>query len=300
MKVAITGSSGLIGSALQARLRDEGHQVVRLVRRPPEGPDQVQWDPAAGRLDSSTLTDVHAAVNLAGVGIGDRRWNRQHQEAARRSRIDATTTLSRAIAEAGVPVLISGSAVGWYGDTGDREVDESAPAGTGFLPQLCTAWEGATAPAREAGTRVAFTRTGLVLAPGGGMMSRVRPLFAMGAGGRLGSGRQYWPWISLADEVAAILFLLTAPVSGPVNLTGPVPVTNAEFTHTLSRLMHRPAVFPVPATALRVALGGFADEGVLVSQRVVPRVLEREGFAFTHPTLDRALQWALHPDDRAA
>lgn len=296
MKVAITGSSGLIGSALRARLRADGHRVLRLVRRPAEAPDEIRWDPAAGRLDAANLSDVDAAVNLAGVGIGDRRWNAEHKQAVRQSRIDATTTLSRAIAEAGIPVLISGSAVGWYGDTGDREVDESAPAGTGFLPQLCTDWEGATAPAVESGARVAFLRSGLVLSPSGGMMGRVRPLFALGLGGRLGSGRQYWPWISLADEIAAILFLLTAPVSGPVDLTGPVPVTNAEFTHTLARLMHRPAVLPVPATALRMALGAFADEGVLVSQRVVPRVLEREGFTFTHSTLDSALEWALRPE----
>lgn len=292
MKIAISGSSGLIGTALRARLLADGHEVLRLVRRPAQGSDELRWDPAAGRLDPEALAGVDAAVNLAGAGIGNRRWSRQHLQAVRSSRIDATRTLARAVAAAGVPVLVSASAVGWYGDTGDHEVDETAPAGTGVLPELCTAWENSTTDATDAGARVAVIRSGLVLAPHGGVLARLRPLFAAGLGGRLGSGRQFWPWISLADEVAAIVYLLTRTIAGPVNLTGPLPVTNAEFTRTLAATLHRPALLPAPAAALRLALGGFADEGVLVSQRVVPRVLEREGFAFTHATVDEALTWA--------
>lgn len=190
-------------------------------------------------------------------------------------------------------MLASASAAGFYGDTGTREVGEDEPAGTGFLADVCRQWEDATRPAATVGTRVTHLRTGLVLAPHGGMMGRIKPLFAIGAGGKLGSGSQYWPWISLADEIAAIEFLLNRPIGGPVNLTGPAPVTNAEFTRTLGRLMHRPTVASVPAVALRAVLGGFADSGVLVSQRVVPEVLLRDGFEFRHRSVDEALRWAL-------
>jgi uncharacterized protein (TIGR01777 family) len=189
-------------------------------------------------------------------------------------------------------VLLSASAVGWYGDTGEHEVDETAPAGTGFLADLCRSWEAATEPARGAGTRVVTFRTGLILARRGGLMSRMKPLFSFGVGGRLGSGNQYWPWISLLDEVAALRFLLDHDLSGPVNLTGPVPVTNAQFTQTLAGILHRPAALPVPAIALRAAIGEFADEGILIGQRAVPSVLSRAGFEHQHNTLEQALAWA--------
>ncbi|MEU2350842.1 TIGR01777 family oxidoreductase [Modestobacter sp. NPDC049651] len=298
MKVAVTGSSGLIGSALVPALQADGHEVLRLVRRTPRTADEHRWDPAHRRVDPALLADVDAVVNLAGVGLGDRRWTRRYQQEILASRVDSTATISQGLADAAAAdpdrprVLLSGSAVGWYGDTGERPVDERDPSGAGFLAEVCRQWEGATAPARDAGVRVTLLRTGLVLARGG-LMSRIRPLFQAGLGGRLGTGRQYWPWISLTDEVDAIRFLLTAGLSGPVDLTGPAPVTNAEFTAVLARLVHRPAVLPVPAPALRLVLGGFADEGVLAGQRALPTALTAAGFRHTHADLESALRAAL-------
>jgi hypothetical protein len=301
MKVAVTGSSGLIGTALVPALRADGHEVLRLVRRTPRTTDEHRWSPPHRRIDPSVLADVDAVVNLAGVGIGDHRWTAAYRREVLASRVDSTATVSQALADAartdpGRPrVLLSGSAVGFYGDTGDRPVDESAPAGDGFLAQVCAQWEAATAPAAAAGVRVALLRTGLVLGRGG-MMSRIRPLFQFGLGGKLGSGDQYWPWISLRDEVDAIRFLLTGDLSGPVNLTGPDPVTNAEFTQTLGRLVHRPAVLPVPRFALSAVLGGFAEEGVLAGQRAVPAALTAAGFRHTDRDLESALRTALSTD----
>ena len=298
MKVAVTGSSGLIGSALVPALQADGHEVLRLVRRTPRTAEEHRWDPAHRRIDPALLRDVDAVVNLAGVGLGDRRWTRRYQQEILASRVDSTATISQGLAEAVSAdpdrprVLLSGSAVGFYGDTGDRVVDERDPAGAGFLADVCRQWEAATAPARDAGVRVALLRTGLVLARGG-LMTRIRPLFQAGLGGRLGSGRQYWPWISLTDEVDAIRFLLTAGLSGPVDLTGPAPVTNAEFTTVLARLVRRPAVVPVPAPALRLVLGDFADEGVLAGQRALPAALSDAGFRHTHADLESALRAAL-------
>lgn len=293
MRIAITGSSGLIGTALRLRFAADSHQIVRIARREP-GPGDVRWDPAAGDLDPAALSGLDAVINLAGAGIGARRWTPAYRRKIYDSRISATTTLSRAIAAADVPprVLLSASAVGWYGETGDQITDEDAKQGSGFLADLCADWEAATEPAATAGVRVATLRSGLVLAPHGGVLGRIRPLFAIGAGGRLGSGRQYWPWISLLDELEAIGFLLDHDIAGPVNLTGPDPVTNAEFTRTLGAVLHRPTLLPVPAFALRATLGGFADEGVLISQRVVPTVLTEAGFTHTHRTLEQALRWA--------
>ena len=298
MKVAVTGSSGLIGSALVPALQADGHQVLRLVRRTPRTADEHRWDPSHHQLDPTLLRDVDAVVNLAGVGIGDRRWTRRYRQEVLASRIDSTATISEGLAEAAADdpdrprVLLSGSAVGFYGDTGKRPVDERDPAGAGFLADVCRQWEGATSLAQDAGVRVALLRTGLVLARGG-LMKRIRPLFQAGLGGRLGSGQQYWPWISLTDEVDAIRFLLTSGVSGPVDLTGPEPVTNAEFTAVLARLVHRPAVLPVPPVALRLALGNFAQEGVLAGQRALPQALTDAGFRHTHPDLESALRAAL-------
>lgn len=299
MKVAVTGSSGLIGSRLVPALHADGHDVLRLVRRTPRTAEEHRWAPQHQRLDPVLLADVDAVVNLAGVGIGERRWTARHKANVLASRLDATTTISRALADAAAAepnrarVLLSASAVGIYGDTGDRVVDESAPAGDDFLARVCVQWEAATAAAAEAGVRVATLRSGLVLGPGG-LLGRMAPLFRLGLGGPLGSGRQYWPWIALDDEVAAIRFLLAAPVSGPVNLTAPEPVTNAAFTDALAGVLHRPARLRVPAPALSLALGEFARVGVLAGQRAVPARLTEAGFAFTRPNLEDALRAALH------
>ncbi len=294
MKIAITGSSGLIGTALREQLSADGHQIFRVVRRAPRSDAEIGWNPMGGQLNPETLSGLDAVIHLAGIGIGDRRWSPERKAAIRESRVRGTTTISTAIAAATSPprVLLSASAVGWYGDTGDHTVDETTPAGTGFLADLCRSWEAATEPARGAGTRVATFRSGLVLSRRGGVMSRLKPLFSLGVGGRLGSGNQYWPWISLVDEVAAIRFLLEHDISGPVNLTGPVPVTNAEFTRTLAKVLRRPAVLPVPGIALRTVLGEFADETILIGQRAVPAVLSRAGFEHQHNTVEQALRWA--------
>jgi uncharacterized protein (TIGR01777 family) len=298
MKVAVTGSSGLIGPELVRSLTEDGHEVLRLVRRTPRTADEHRWEPAHHRIPPGLLDDVDAVVNLAGVGVADRRWSATRKREVLASRVDSTTTVSRALAQAvgDAPgrdrVLLSASAVGWYGDTGDRVVDETAPAGEDFLAGVCVQWEAATGPAVAAGVRVATLRTGLVLARGG-LLGKLRPLFRLGLGGKLGNGRQYMPWISLRDEVDAIRFLLTHPVSGPVNLTAPEPVTNAEFTATLAAVTHRPGVLTVPAPAMRLALGELARVGVLAGQRAVPTVLQGAGFTYTHPDLRSALQAAV-------
>jgi uncharacterized protein (TIGR01777 family) len=232
-------------------------------------------------------------VCLSGAGIGDHRWTDSYKDTLLRSRIDSVGTLARAVAHAsGVRVFVSASAVGYYGDTGDREVDESDGPGEGFLAGLCVHWEAATEPAEQAGVRVAHLRSGLVLAPDGGMLARLRPIVRVGAAGRLGTGRQFMPWISLADEVRAIRFVLDGDLSGPVNLTGPAPARNAEFVHTLATLLHRPAIVPAPAFALRVALGEFASD-LLGGQRALPAKLAAAGFQHEHSDLATALTWAL-------
>jgi hypothetical protein len=294
MRIAISGASGLIGSALVRSLRENDHSVLRLVRPAPRAEDELGWDPAARRLDPSALDDVDAVVNLSGAGVGDRRWTAAYKRKLVASRLDTTETLAAAMAgaEPRPRVLLSASGVNWYGDTGTTVVDETAPKGTGFLAELVREWEGATAVAKAAGVRVVHLRTGPVLSPSGGLLAPVIPLFKAGLGGRLGSGEQYLPWISLADEVAAIRFLLEAgDITGAVNLTAPAPVTNAEFTKVLADVLHRPAVLPVPAFALRIALDGFADEGALISLRVVPRVLLDHGFTFRHEDVESALRW---------
>lgn len=294
MKVALTGASGLIGSALVPELQAAGHQVIRLVRRPTRAADEVRWDPAERRLDPAALSDVDGVVHLAGAGVGDRRWSAKRRALILDSRVDATTTIATALAEAEPRprVLVSASGIHWYGETGDREVTEADPAGSGFLPDVVVRWEAATAAARDAGIRVALCRTSLVLSPKGGIMGRLLPLFKLGLGGKLGRGQHYWPWISLADEVAALRFLLEHDIAGPVNLAGPEQVTNAEFTATLGRVLHRPTVATVPEFALKLALGAqMAEELTLMGQRVVPKVLLDNGLEFRHPTLEEAVRW---------
>lgn len=299
--VAITGASGLIGTALAQSLRSDGIRVVSLVRRPARSDDEVEWRPSEHVLDPRHLLGIDAVVNLAGAGIQDKRWTDSYKQVLLSSRVDSTGTIARAIAAAagdgGPTTLLSASAVGYYGDTGGRVVDESAPSGAGFLAEICRLWEQAAEPAVDAGARVAYLRTGLVLSRRGGLLAKLRPLFRLGLGGRLGSGRQYQPWISLADEVRAIRFAMEHDgVRGPLNLTGPEPVTNREFTKALARAARRPAWAVAPAPALRLLLGSLADEGVLIGQRAVPAALLRHGFAFEHVTLDEALRWAFGRD----
>jgi uncharacterized protein (TIGR01777 family) len=293
LKVAVAGSSGVIGSALVAALRSADHRVVRIVRRAAAHRDELYWNPDSGDFDPAGLDGVDAVVNLCGVGVGDKRWSGAFKQSLRDSRIDPTEVISAAVVRAGVPTLINASAVGYYGDTGSRIVDETASAGTGFLAQLCVDWEAATAPAADAGVRVVLARTGLVLSPGGGLLSKLKPLFSLGLGARLAAGRQYMPWISLEDEVRALLFAIRrSELTGPVNFTGPAPVSNAEFTAALARALNRPAPFLVPGFALKTLLGEFAEEGLLGGQRTVPAALERAGFVFHHNTIGEALGYA--------
>ncbi len=291
--IAIAGSSGLIGSALVSALRAADHRVLRIVRRAPANADELRWDPEDGEFDVGALHGVDAVVNLCGINIGQRRWSGAFKQNLRDSRITPTEVLSAAVADAGVPVLVNASAVGYYGHTGTRTVDETDPAGTGFMAQLCQDWEAATAPATQAGARVVLARSGLVLARTGGALGRLRPLFSLGLGARLGNGRQYMSWISLADEVRALRFAISgAALSGPVNLTGPAPVTNAEFTAALGRAVNRPTPLMLPGFAVRAALGEFADEGLLAGQRAIPAALEAADFRFHHNTIGEALGYA--------
>lgn len=291
--IAIAGSSGLIGSALVTALRTADHRVLRIVRRAPANGTELHWDPDSGEFDAGALRGVDAVVNLCGINVGQRRWSGAFKQNLRDSRITPTEVLSAAVAEAGVGVLVNASAVGFYGDTKDRAVDESGSVGTGFLAQLCHDWEAATAAAVQAGTRVVLARTGLVLAASGGALRRLRPLFSVGLGARLGNGRQYMSWISLEDEVRALQFVLShTGLSGPVNLTGPAPVTNAEFTAALGRAVNRRTPLMLPGFAVRAALGEFAEEGLLWGQRVIPAALERAGFQFHHKTIGEALRYA--------
>ncbi|MET4643671.1 TIGR01777 family oxidoreductase [Streptomyces sp. NBC_01724] len=294
-RIAVTGSTGLIGTALVRSLRVDGHEVVRLVRRPARAGDEVEWDPKRGYVDGAGLVGCDAVVHLAGAGVGDHRWTEAYKQEIRDSRVLGTEAIAQAVASLDVPpkVLLSGSAIGYYGDTGDRAVDESAPHGEGFLPSVCVEWEAAAAPAEEAGVRTVFARTGLVVGREGGAWGRLFPLFRAGLGGRLGDGHQYWSFIALHDHIAALRHILDTPaLSGPVNLTGPDPVTNGEVTAAMGRVLRRPTLFAVPAPALRITLGDFAED-VLGSQRVLPRRLLESGFSFAFPGIDASIRAAL-------
>jgi uncharacterized protein (TIGR01777 family) len=295
MRVIISGASGLIGSALTTHLRALGHEPVALVRRS-AGSNEIQWDPAKGLLDAEALAGADAVVHLAGAGIGDRRWTDDYKRELLESRTKGTALLAERIAECSQRpgVLLSGSAIGYYGPTDDRELDEHSPAGTDFLADLCVQWEAATAPAAAAGVRVAHLRTGIVLSKQGGALKKMLPLFKLGAGGKFGKGDQWQSWISLSDEVGAITHLLTADVSGAANLTAPTPVRNREFAKTLGTVLHRPSVVPVPAFGPKLLLGGeLADALLFTGQRVLPTVLQASGYQFQHPTLDVALRAVL-------
>lgn len=299
MKIAVTGASGMIGGALLPALREHGHEVITLVRRTPRNVDEHRWDPQHRRIAPDLLADVDAVVNLAGTPIRPRPFTSGYKARLLASRLDATTTISDAMAAAAAAdpgrarVLLSASAVGFYGDTGSRVVTEKDPAGADFLAQVCAQWEAATAPAEAAGIRVAHLRSGLVLGHSAMLVQVLGTVFRLGLGGRMGDGKQYWPWISLADEIGAMEHLLTADVSGPVNLTGPAPVTNAEFTAELGRQLHRPTVLPVPAFALKLALGEFGRSSVVGGQRALPTRLQESGYRFTHTDLPSALRAAL-------
>jgi uncharacterized protein len=292
MRIAVTGSHGLIGSALVPALRASGHDVVQLVRGTPRGPGQVEWDPAAGSVDLPGLVGVEAAVHLAGAGVGDKRWNDDFKRALRDSRTLSTRTLVRALTSLDpLPhTLVSGGAIGYYGYRGDEILTESSAKGEGFMSDLVQDWEAEADPARKAGIRVVHPRTGLVMARSGGAFAPLLLLARLGLAGPLGSGKQWWSWITLADEVAALQHLINSELAGPVNLTAPNPAPNAEVIRALTSALRRPSLLQVPAFALKLVVGEFAND-VLGSQRVVPSRLLDSGFTFQHPTLETAAAW---------
>lgn len=294
VRITVAGASGLIGSALVSHLRSSGHEVVRLIRsQQVRAEDARYWNPATGDIDDDAFDGIDGVVNLAGAGIGDRRWSEHRKRELRLSRVDATELLVEAMAAAATPpaVLVAGSAVGFYGDRGDEVLNEQSRPGTGFLATLTADWEAAAAEAQAAGIRVALARTGLVVADNAPFLTRMLPLFKLGLGGPLGDGQQWWPWISLDDEVRALAFLLESDIVGPVNLCAPNPVTNREFTRTLASVLRRPAPFAVPRFGPRLLLGrDLADELLFSSIRAHPSALTDAGFEFRLPELHAALK----------
>lgn len=295
MRIAISGSSGLIGSALTRHLRERGDDVVHLVRRPVRESHERQWDPDSKVLDADVLADCDGVVSLHGAGAGDKRWTPSYKREVLTSRTFGTTAIAGALAELAsrgrTPRWVSGSAVGFYGDRGEELLDETSAAGDGYFPEVVTAWERATQPAQTAGVVVAHARTGIVLASEGGAMERLMLLLRLGVGGPFGRGRAWWPWITVHDEVRAIAYLLdNAEISGPVNLAAPTPARQGDVVKAIARALHRPAIVPVPPLALHVVLGEFAEE-ILASKRVVPRVLSDHGFTFDHATVTDAAAW---------
>ncbi|MEU6231196.1 TIGR01777 family oxidoreductase [Streptomyces sp. NPDC047042] len=294
-RIAVAGASGLIGTALVRSLTADGHEVTRLVRHAPRTKDEIRWDPRRRTIDAAGLAGCDAVVNLAGAGVGDRRWTDAYKRTIRDSRVLGTATLAEAVAALDEPprVFVNGSAMGYYGETGERPVDEDSPAGDGFLPSVCVEWEGAASAARDAGVRTVFVRTGLVVARGGGAWGKLFPLFKAGLGGRMGDGSQYWSFIALHDEVAAIRHLIdTDGLSGAFNLTAPRPLTNREITAAMGRVLRRPTLFTVPAPVLRAVLGEMSGD-VLGSARVLPKRLLESGFTFAYPEIDDAIRAAL-------
>jgi len=285
-KIAITGASGLIGSALVGDLRDKGQEVLRLVRRPVASADEVQWDPKNESIDIAALAGVNAVINLAGTGVGDKRWTNSYKNEILNSRVSSTRTIAKAVEELKPDVFISASAIGWYGETGDRAVTETDRGGDDFLAGVCEQWEAAADLAPS--VRTVMIRTGVVLDPTGGALGKMLPLFKFGVGGKMGSGKQWWSWITLHDQIRSFQFLMDSDLSGPVNITAPNPATNSEFTAALARALHRPALLPVPGIALKVALGGFSSE-LLGSKKVLPEVLSNAGFVFDYPHVAPAL-----------
>ena len=285
-RIAVTGSSGLIGTTLVGHLKSEGHTVQRLVRRVANTFDEITWDPKNGTVDLEALAGVDAVIHLAGAGVGDKRWTTKYKKEILVSRLLGTTTIAKAVAQVKPQVFISASAMGWYGETGNRAVNENDRGGDDFLANVCREWEGAADLAGD--VRTVKLRTGLVLDPTGGALGKMIPLFRFGVGGRLGSGKQWWSWITLHDVIRAITFALENPISGPINLTAPNPATNQEFTAALARALHRPALLPVPSIALKLAFGGFSIE-MLGSKKVMPAALLAAGFTFDYPHLGPAI-----------
>ena len=285
-KIAVTGASGLIGSALVAQLKSDGHQVQKIVRRPVRTADEVSWNPIKGEIDLQSLEGVDAIFHLAGAGVGDKRWSASYRSEILNSRLLGTTTIATACEQLQPDVFISASAIGYYGETGDRAVTETDRGGSDFLSVVCREWEAVADLAPS--IRTIKLRTGLVLDPTGGALGRMIPLFKFGLGGKLGSGKQWWSWITLHDQIRAMIFLMNSKIEGAVNLTAPNPVTNQEFTAALAMALKRPAIFPAPAFALRAVLGGFSTE-VLGSKRVIPKVLVDNKFEFDYPHVSSAL-----------
>ena len=286
-RIAVTGASGLIGTALVGYLKSQGHTVQRLVRRAAVSSEEITWDPIAGTVDMDALAGVDAVIHLAGAGVSDKRWTKKYKSEILNSRLLGTTTIAKAVAIVKPQVFISASAIGWYGESGNRAVVESDRVGDDFLAAVCREWESAADLAGD--VRTVKLRTGLVLDPTGGALGKMLPIFRFGLGGKLSNGKQWWSWITLHDQIRAIAFLLENKVSGPVNLTSPNSVTNSEFTAGLARALHRPALFPVPALALKIVLGGFSSE-VLGSKKVMPQALTEAGFTFDYPHISSALE----------
>jgi uncharacterized protein (TIGR01777 family) len=292
MKIVISGASGLIGTQLVTSLKSSGHEVVQLVRRSAAA-GQIMWDPKSGKLDPASLEGCDAVIHLSGAGIGDKRWSDAYRKEILDSRTTTTSLLANTIAslQRKPSVFLSGSAIGIYGARGDEQLTETSAHGTGFLADVCEQWEAAAQPAIDAGVRTVFLRTGIVLSPKGGALKKLLPLFRLGVGGKFGNGKQWQSWISMDDEVASIIHLLTANVSGAINLTAPQPVTNAEFTKVLARVVKRPAIVPVPTFAPKILLGGeLADALLFTGQRVMPQALTASGYVFKHSTLESALR----------
>jgi uncharacterized protein (TIGR01777 family) len=292
MKIVISGASGLIGTQLVAKLSSSGHEVIRLVRRSPKS-GEIQWNPKSGTLDAAALEGTDAVIHLSGAGIGDKRWSAAYRKEILDSRTDTTALLAKTIASLSrkPSVFLSGSAIGIYGARNDEQLTEVSTHGTGFLAEVCEQWEAAAKPAVDAGVRTVYLRTGIVLSPKGGALKKLLPLFKLGVGGKFGNGKQWQSWISIDDEIGAIEYLLTANVSGAVNLTAPNPVTNAEFTKVLASVLKRPAIVPVPTFAPKILLGGeLADALLFTGQRVIPAALNASGYTFKHTTLESALR----------
>jgi uncharacterized protein (TIGR01777 family) len=292
MKIVISGASGLIGTQLVAKLSNSGHEVVRLVRRSSKS-GEIQWNPKTGTLDAAALEGVDAVIHLSGAGIGDKRWTSGYRKEILDSRTATTALLATTMASLSrkPSVFLSGSAIGIYGARNDEQLTEVSTHGTGFLAEVCEQWEAAAKPAVDAGVRTVYLRTGIVLSPKGGALKKLLPLFKLGVGGKFGNGKQWQSWISIDDEIGAIEYLLTANVSGAVNLTAPNPVTNAEFTKVLASVLKRPAIVPVPTFAPKILLGGeLADALLFTGQRVIPAALNASGYTFKHTTLESALR----------
>ena len=296
MKILISGASGLIGTELGAHLEGVGHRVTRLVRRL-AGTNEILWNPAQGQLDPASIEGTEAVIHLSGASIGDKRWTNSYKKEILESRTLSTSLLARTIASLNKKpeVFLSGSAIGIYGARDDTALDEASTLGDSFLADVCKQWESAATPAIQAGIRTVFIRTGIVLTPKGGALKKQLPLFKVGLGGKFAGGKQWQSWITLDDEVRAIEFLLKAQISGAVNLTAPNPVTNSEFTSTLARVLHRPALLSIPTFGPKLLLGGELAESLLFTgQRVIPSMLIANGFTFSHDHLEEALRSLLN------